>query len=58
MTTAQGMDVHSIQGRNLPQRVTVRSASTPMMGSNIASHRRGHSRMAAAALALSPNTSV
>jgi hypothetical protein len=58
MTTAQGTEVHNTQGLNLPQRVLVRSASTPMTGSKTASHSRGHSRMAAAVLALNPNTSV
>jgi len=56
--TNHGTAVNRIHGRNRPQRVLVRSASTPTIGSTTASHRRGHSRMAAAALALNPNTSV
>ena len=36
----QGTAVHRTHGRNLPQRVLVRSAITPMIGSKNASHSR------------------
>ena len=51
MTTHHGTAVNKIHGRNLPQRVSVRSARTPTIGSATASHSRGQSRIAAAALA-------
>ena len=54
MTTHHGTAVNRIHGRNLPQRVLVRSARTPTIGSATASHKRGHSRMAAAAAARQP----
>ena len=53
-----GKAVHRTHGRNLPHRVFVRSATTPIMGSKTASHSLGHSKMAAAVLADRPNTSV
>ena len=40
MTTAHGTAVQSTHGRNLPQRVFVRSASTPIIGSKNASQSR------------------
>ena len=58
ITTTHGTEVQRTHGRNLPQRVFVRSAKMPMIGSNAASQRRGQSRIAAAAPAERPNTSV
>src|SRR5258708_36463067 len=43
ITTPQGAAVQRIQGRNLPHRVFVRSASTPIIGSKNASQRRPRS---------------
>ena len=53
-----GTAVQSTQGRNLPHRVFVRSATTPMIGSKIASHTRTTTRSVPAAAAVIPNVSV
>src|SRR5674476_1677312 len=51
MATPQGTAVRSTHGRNLPQRVLVRSAMTPIIGSKKASHSRPTSRSVPAAAA-------
>jgi hypothetical protein len=56
--TPKGTAVHSNHGRNLPQRVLVRSASTPIMGSKKASHNRPTSSSVPAAAAAIPIVSV
>ena len=53
-----GTAVQSTQGRNLPHRVFVRSATTPMMGSKMASQTRTTTRSVPAAAAVIPNVSV
>src|SRR5215831_186074 len=58
ITTPQGIAVHSTHGRNFPQRVLVRSASTPIIGSKNASHRRPTSSIVPAAAAVIPSVSV
>ena len=54
----KGTAVQSTHGRNLPQRVFVRSATTPMMGSKMASHTRTTTSSVPAAAAVIPNVSV
>ncbi len=56
--TANGTADQSTQGRNLPHRVLVRSAITPMKGSNTASQKRPTSSRVPAAAAVMPKTSV
>ena len=58
MTTPHGTAVHNTHGRNLPQRVLVRSAITPIMGSKKASQSRPTSSSVPAAAAVIPNVSV
>jgi hypothetical protein len=58
ITTPHGNAVHSTHGRNLPKRVFVRSASTPIIGSKKASHRRPTSSIVPAAAAVMPIVSV
>ena len=53
-----GTAVHRIHGRNLPHFVFVRSATTPMSGSKIASHTRTTRKSVPAAAAVMPNVSV
>ncbi len=54
----KGTAVHRIQGRNFPHRVLVRSATTPMIGSNTASQTRTTRKSVPAAAAAIPNVSV
>ena len=56
--TAIGTQNQSRNGRNLPQRVLVRSASMPMTGSKNASVLRLRPIIVPAAAAPIPNTSV
>ncbi len=58
ITTHHGSAVNKTQGRNLPQRVFVRSASTPINGSKNASHKRATRMIVPATAALMPKTSV
>ncbi len=53
-----GIAVQRIHGRNLPQRVFVRSATMPMNGSNAASKTRTTRKSVPAAAAVIPNVSV
>ena len=53
-----GTAVHRIHGRNFPQRVFVRSAMTPIIGSKIASKTRTTRNSVPAAAAVIPNVSV
>ncbi len=53
-----GTAVHSTQGRNLPHRVLVRSAITPIIGSKIASKTRTTTSSVPAAAAVIPKVSV
>jgi len=54
----KGTAVHSTQGRNLPQRVFVRSAMTPITGSKTASQTRTTTSSVPAAAAVIPKVSV
>lgn len=56
--TPNGTAVQRIHGRNFPQRVLVRSATTPMNGSNPASNTRTTRNSVPAAAAVIPNASV
>ena len=53
-----GTAVHRIHGRNFPHRVLVRSAITPISGSNTASKTRTTRNNVPAAAAVIPNVSV
>src|SRR5215213_8972465 len=53
-----GTAVQSTHGRNFPQRVLVRSAITPISGSNAASNTRTTRKSVPAAAAVIPNVSV
>ena len=54
----KGTAVQSTQGRNLPHRVFVRSAITPMSGSKTASQTRTTTSSVPAAAAVIPKVSV
>ena len=54
----KGTAVQSTHGRNLPHRVLVRSATTPMTGSKMASHTRTTTSRVPAAAAVIPKVSV
>ena len=56
--TPNGTAVPRIQGRNLPQRVCVRSASAPIIGSRTASPSRSTRNIVPTATAESPTVSV
>ena len=58
MAMPHGIEVQSTHGRNFPQRVLVRSAITPIMGSKNASQSRPTSSSVPAAAALIPSVSV
>src|SRR6478609_2797161 len=56
--TPNGTAVQSTHGRNFPHRVFVRSATTPINGSNTASYTRTTRNRVPAAAAVIPNASV
>src|SRR4029078_2037255 len=58
ITTPHGSAVQSTHGRNLPKRVFVRSARTPIIGSKNASHSRPTSSRVPAAAAVMPPGSL
>ncbi|MNV29698.1 hypothetical protein D3C71_1209320 [compost metagenome] len=50
-STPNGIAVHSIQGRNFPHRLTVRSAAMPISGVNTKAPSRPITKMIVAAVA-------